>query len=1041
MSARESSLPDPRHASAEELLAHAVWLRRLARSLVADAATADDLVQDAWIAAMRKPPSGDQPIAPWLARVVQNLAHSRRRGEQRRTARETARFVDRHEPGADETAGSLEMQRLLIDAVESLDEPLRSTLVRHYFHAKTSVEIAREDGVADGTVRWRLKQAVDELRRRLDAHHGGDRRAWSVVLLPLARRADVAAPTASVAATAAVGVIVMSTWLKVVAAVVLVALAVGGWMLTRPAGPVAPPIVAASTPTAPQELGKPVIAAPAVGVPVREALPAPVASTTQASTASVPAAKPDYTAFIEARVVDTAGVPLAGALVTCIDNVGRDGSGRDVAPKTKCVDDGRMRIALKKSDASRHRGRSAVAAPDTWLMELEFAAPGKATLSKDVNVQADKTFALGDIVLGDGGDIAGRVVDEHGNALADADVRLILSDLTLEERDAVATKGIDGKDWKAWTKSDAKGSFTLPSVPIGLYRVWGQLKGRLSAVSDPFTVQTAQTSTVPDIVLPENTRAIRGVVLGLDGSPQKRAEVDYTFQDGGREFWLPADANDKGEFLIDRVESPAVDLYSIGPWIKGDDIAANDPKDRGQAFLREVKAGTHDLVLQLRPTTMTHVVVKDTDGVVVTDPISIGLFDMAGSGQRSGLAAAVHNIRLLEKPCQLVIGGVGFTEKTVGPFGLGNTPENIEVVLERSAKITGRVTLDGKPFGQAFVGADRVLPPGSEQTRNGFLLRLDNKGDVFARTDQGGHFAFSVDKDGQYVIVASAKGCAEWESEPLELGPMHGKDGVEIALGHGGSVEGRVTSISTSDAEPAYVTLSNGSGRDASARVQSDGTYRHDNLTPGTWMVRMTREDWSDGGRYLDHVPPDPAARDVRIVEGEAAHLDLDAREFTSPKVAGVVTIQGFDATKWTATLSSKGSERDQGPSAALDANGRFLLVADETGPHRLKLASSISADRTDAIADEVDLGHRTLDWTFEVATGSVKLPASTSGEVVLTWTSPNGSTWSSHVKKVRGTELVIDRVPVGTVLVQAEGHARMEAPVRIGEATAVQDF
>jgi hypothetical protein len=118
--------------------------------------------------------------------------------------------------------------------------------------------------------------------------------------------------------------------------------------------------------------------------------------------------------------------------------------------------------------------------------------------------------------------------------------------------------------------------------------------------------------------------------------------------------------------------------------------------------------------------------------------------------------------------------------------------------------------------------------------------------------------------------------------------------------------------------------------------VQSDGTYRRDGLSAGTWKVRMTREDWSDGGVYLDHVPPDPAAREVRIVEGETTHLDIDAREFTSPKVAGIALIKGFDATKWTASLSSKGATRDRGPSTALDASGRFLLVADEPGPHRL---------------------------------------------------------------------------------------------------------
>jgi hypothetical protein len=84
-------------------------------------------------------------------------------------------------------------------------------------------------------------------------------------------------------------------------------------------------------------------------------------------------------------------------------------------------------------------------------------------------------------------------------------------------------------------------------------------------------------------------------------------------------------------------------------------------------------------------------------------------------------------------------------------------------------------------------------------------------------------------------------------------------------------------------------------------------------------------------------------------------------------------------------------------------------------------LASSISPERTDTITEDVDLGHGTFDWKLDVATGGVKLPATTSGELVLTWTSPNGATWSSHVKKAPGTELVIDHVPAGKVRVASK--------------------
>ena len=45
-----------RPASDKELLCHQDFVRRLARGLVRDAARADDLVQEAWVLALERPP-------------------------------------------------------------------------------------------------------------------------------------------------------------------------------------------------------------------------------------------------------------------------------------------------------------------------------------------------------------------------------------------------------------------------------------------------------------------------------------------------------------------------------------------------------------------------------------------------------------------------------------------------------------------------------------------------------------------------------------------------------------------------------------------------------------------------------------------------------------------------------------------------------------------------------------------------------------------------------------------------------------------------
>ena len=64
--------------TAEQLLQHSQWAQSLARHLVGDAAEAEDLVQDAWMAALKGPPP-EGAIRPWLGGVMRNLARMGRR--------------------------------------------------------------------------------------------------------------------------------------------------------------------------------------------------------------------------------------------------------------------------------------------------------------------------------------------------------------------------------------------------------------------------------------------------------------------------------------------------------------------------------------------------------------------------------------------------------------------------------------------------------------------------------------------------------------------------------------------------------------------------------------------------------------------------------------------------------------------------------------------------------------------------------------------------------------------------------------------------
>ena len=177
-------MADSTTARIEDLLAHADWVRRLAHSLVRDPATADDVVQETFLAALERPPQVKSARA-WLAGVVRNRAKMRYRSESRRTRREATVAESRSSlPSTDEVVGKMETQRLLAEAVLALDEPYRSTVLLRHLEGLSSAEIAAEQGIPAATVRGRLKRGLELLRTELDQRHDGVRDQWLRALSP-----------------------------------------------------------------------------------------------------------------------------------------------------------------------------------------------------------------------------------------------------------------------------------------------------------------------------------------------------------------------------------------------------------------------------------------------------------------------------------------------------------------------------------------------------------------------------------------------------------------------------------------------------------------------------------------------------------------------------------------------------------------------------------------------------------------------------------------------------------------------------------------
>ncbi len=303
--------PQPAHAILQE---HAAGIRALALRLLRDPGLADDVVQDTWLAATESPPNNRDNLRGWLYAVSKNLASKRMRSESRRTARE--RYVAKGEriPSTLELAERMETKRRLLDALDGLREPYRSTLIVRYFDDRKPREIAAAQNVSVATVKSRLYRGLLELRDALDDSHDGDRRAWALPLVSMAATRSVG----STGITALLGGILTK---KTTATVVVLTLLTGGaWVLLQDVTKHSSKTLAAEDPLHAPPL--PIhtdegleVEAPKTETPVLKPQPRKSLSPRGPATANVPERRAGELVAI-GRVVDERRKPLEGAIVT-----------------------------------------------------------------------------------------------------------------------------------------------------------------------------------------------------------------------------------------------------------------------------------------------------------------------------------------------------------------------------------------------------------------------------------------------------------------------------------------------------------------------------------------------------------------------------------------------------------------------------------------------------------------------------------------------------------------------------------------------------
>jgi RNA polymerase sigma-70 factor (sigma-E family) len=161
------SSPSAAAAVTELYAGHALGLVRLAVLLVGDRASAEDIVQDAFLGLYRRwdrLPNTSAPLAYLRVSVVNGC---RTRLRRRTRSRQVGNFTERPAESAEAIVMLGAEQRAVAGALLRLPERQREALVLRYYLDLSEAEIATAMGISRGTVKSATSRALAAVGRTL----------------------------------------------------------------------------------------------------------------------------------------------------------------------------------------------------------------------------------------------------------------------------------------------------------------------------------------------------------------------------------------------------------------------------------------------------------------------------------------------------------------------------------------------------------------------------------------------------------------------------------------------------------------------------------------------------------------------------------------------------------------------------------------------------------------------------------------------------------------------------------------------------------
>lgn len=647
------------------------------------------------------------------------------------------------------------------------------------------------------------------------------------------------------------------------------------------------------------------------------------------------------------RFVDTAGMPLAGVHVEL------------ELPERELTSDalGRFRFEVRLAHARRGKPLKLVA---------RMAGSARHVLSLTVE---GEELDLGDIVLGPAGSVAGRVVDEGGAGFPGAEVLVTpLNPLGSEPR------AVRPPDVLASATSEVDGRFSVTGLAGGEVRVWAGAEGLFWAYTDAVLVRAgAETGDLTLRLVPIGDDVIELVVLDPQGRPVPRAPISYRYQTAGHSGSGGATADERGRYR--RV------LEIAAPF----DFSARDPEDRYRpAVVRDVQPGERNVVLQLGEPRNLAVRVRDLAGKLLPEfSVSVQTFegDHTLSGQERAateaeVASGVLVIQLPPETFELAVEAAGHQREQIGPYDPELVPVILDVALAPLPGVRGRVVdRAGAPCPGARVSLHESIGGDGTLTVNGFPCRSQRGDDITGFTDDDGRFSLTLRERGRFFLRARKDGYAADEIGPMELSPATGSQGLELVLGVGGAIEGRV--IPPPDESPAglIVGVSRGDGFGLTGATDAEGKFRFDGLMPGKWLVQRRREqieeDYTTSSRSTSDEPQE-IPWSCEVWAGRTTHFDLDLSLSARVVVEGRLALCGEPQVGWTVSLARLEPAQAVLGQEHTNSQGEFRFELSDPGRHRLQFTGMFDGGFF-FVLQEIELDFGSNPWELSVPCGRIE--------------------------------------------------------------------